>query len=557
MLHPNIKDNRNKQMIIIKSKYYQRLSLLLGLILFHFIPLKVEAQTSKVKIDRDSIFIGEQIIYTLEVETSPDDIVTFPEGQTFVPLEAVEASEIDTLQIEPKLKLLREYYLTQFDSGHYTIPPQFIQLKDGNIITDSLRLYVRDVEVDTLAQGLYPIKTYIDVKRPFRFPTWIWKLLIGLAIALGIAYLIWRYLQHRKEIKENLPPYEKALKALEELDKAPYMENRNLREYYSIMTDISRRYLEEKVQVRAMEYTTNELISDLLNRKSQDKILIKETTLEDFKKILERADLAKFARVQPDVLTAKKDRQFIKDFTDEVDQGIPEPTEEELKQNQAYQEKIAKRKQFIKLASIAGVIVLLLAGGVTYLGTSKGWDYVKDTYLGNPSKDLLEGKWITSSYGYPPVSITTPDVLVRGNIEMTSEAEQMLKGNETFILGGIFSNFYMVLSTLEFNEQQAFDLETAVDGVYDQLEKKEAYNILTKQEEYTSLDGRKGVKVFGSFAIQNPFTKKDIRKEYQILNFGEGGGFQQITMIYNADDNYADEIVKRILNSIELNKQEE
>jgi hypothetical protein len=515
------------------------------------------AQTSRVSIDRDTIYIGEQIIYTLEVETSPDDLVTFPEGQTFIPLEAVDASPVDTLQIEPKLKLLREYYLTQFDSGSYTLPPQFIQLKEGNLITDSMRVYVRDVVVDTLEQGLYPIKTYIDVKRPFSFPTWVWKWLIGLAILLALAYVIWKYLEHRKEAKEQLPPYEKALKALQELDEAPYIKERNLREYYSILTNISRRYLEDKVEVRAMEYTTNELINELLSRKNEQKILLKDTTLEDFKRILERADLAKFARSQPDVLTAKQDRQFIQQFTDEVNVAIPEPTEEERKKDKAYQEKMAKRKQYIKLGSIVGIIVLLLAGGITYLGSSKGWDYVKDTYLGNPSKDLLEGNWITSIYGYPPVSITTPDVLVRGDIEMSDEAAQMLKGNETFILGGMFGNFYMVLSTLEFNEQQDFDLETAVEGVYDQLEKKEAYNILTKQEEYTSLDGRKGVKVFGSFAIENPFTKKDIRKEYQILNFGEGGGFQQITMIYDAEDKYAIEIVQRVLNSIELNKQEE
>lgn len=539
------------------SSTYQKTTFVVSLFLLFVMGFQVEAQTSRVSTDRDSIYIGEQIIYTLEVETSADDLVTFPEAQTFIPLEAVDASPVDTLQIEPKLKLLREYYLTQFDSGSYTIPPQFIQLKEGNLITDSLRVYVRDVEVDTLAQGLYPIKTYIDVKRPFSFPTWLWKWFLGLAIVIVLAYLIWKFLQHRKEAKEQLPPYEKALKALQELDEAPYIKERNLREYYSILTNISRRYLEDKVEVRAMEYTTKELINELLNRKKEQKILLKDATLDDFKRILERADLAKFARSQPDVLTAKQDRQLIQQFTDEVNEAIPEPTEEELKKDKAYLEKTERRKQYIKVGSIIGVAVLLLAGGITYLGTNKGWDYVKDTYLGNPSKDLLEGNWVTSSYGYPSVSITTPDVLVRGDIEMSSEASQILKGNETFILGGMFSNFYMVLSTLEFIDQQDFDLETAVDGVYDQLEKKEAYNILTKQEEYTSLDGRKGIKVFGSFAIENPFIKKDIRKEYQILNFGEGGGFQQITMIYDAEDKYAIEIVQRILNSIELNKQEE
>lgn len=543
-------------MKIVSSTYYiPTFEVLLFLLLASSLQLK--AQSTKVSIDRDSIVIGEQIIYTLEVETAPDDLVTFPEGQTFIPLEAVEASDIDTLQIEPKLKLLREYYLTQFDSGSYTIPPQFIQLKNGNLRTDSLRVYVRDVAVDTLEQGLYPVKTYIDVNRPFSFPTWLWKWFMGLAFLLGLAYLIWKYLQHRKEAKLQLPPYEKALKALQDLDDAPYIKERNLREYYSILTNISRRYLEDKVEVRAMEYTTNELINELLIRKNDEKILLKDATLEDFKRILERADLAKFARSQPDVLTAKKDRQFIQQFTDEVNVAIPELTDEERKKDKAYQEKIAKKKQYIKIGSILGIILLLLAGIITYLGTSKGWDYVKDTYLGNPSKELLEGSWVTSSYGFPSVSITTPNVLVRGNVEMSDEAAQMLKGNETFMLGGIFSNFYMVLSTLEFNEEQDFDLETAVDGVYNQLEKKEAYNILTKKEEYTSLDGRKGAKVFGSFAIKNPFTMKDIRKEYQILNFGEGGGFQQITMIYDAEDTYAVEIVQRILNSIELNKQEE
>jgi len=110
----------------------------------------------------------------------------------------------------------------------------------------------------------------------------------------------------------------------------------------------------------------------------------------------------------------------------------------------------------------------------------------------------------------------------------------------------------MVLSTLEFKEEMEFDLATAVDGIYANLESKGAYNILSKDDEYQTLDGVKGVRVSGSFAIENPFTKNDIKKEYQILNFGEMGGYQQITMIYDAENQYAEEIIQRILNSIEL-----
>lgn len=510
------------------------------------------AQTVKARVDKDSILIGEQIKYTIEVDTEQDDVVTFPEGQTFVPLEAVEAFPVDTLQLQPRLKLLREYALTQFDSGHYTIPQQFILLKNGQALTDSIQVVVNDVVVDTTKQQLYPIKDYIPVERPFSFPTWLWKWLLALLILVGLVYVVIRLWQRKKEQQKQLPPYEQALKALEELDSANYIEERNLREYYSKLTLISRRYLEDKVEVRAMEYTTNELVTDLQMRKDAQKINLQQKTIDDFKAILERADLAKFARSQPDVITAKEDRKFIGSFTEEVNTALPEPSEEELQKNQAYLEKAALRKRRLQWIT-AGVAVLLAIAIVTsYLIATKGFDYVKDQVFGDPSKELLEGNWYTSSYGYPPVSITTPGILIRGDVEMTEEAKQMLVGNETFILGGIFGNFHIVLSTLEFQQEMEFDLETAVEGIYANLEKKGAYNILTKQDEYETLDGIKGVRVAGSFAIENPITKNDIKKEYQILNFGEMGGYQQITMIYEAENPYAEEIVQRILNSIEL-----
>lgn len=526
----------------------------IGMLLFVVLVFQqyCNAQTATANIDRDTIRIGEQIKYRIEVDTEQDDVVTFPEGQTFVPMEVVEASSIDTLQVEPRLKLIREYALTQFDSGHYTIPQQFILLKNGQALTDSIKVVVKDVVVDTTKQQLYPIKDYIAVNKPFSIPSWLWKWLLAILIIVVLVYLIFRLWQHKKEQKQQLPPYEQALKALQELDSSSFIEERNLREYYSMLTFISRRYLEDKVEVRAMEYTTSELIADLQMRKDAQKINLQQKTIDDFKAILERADLAKFARSQPDVITAKEDRKFIGSFTDEVNTALPEPTEEELQKNQEYLEKVAKRKQRIKWITASAVVVLLVAAVVSYLVATKGFDYVKDNVFGNPSKELLEGNWYTSKYGYPSVSITTPEILVRGDVEMAEEAKQMLVGNETFQYGGIFGNFFIVLSTLEFQQEMEFDLETAVEGIYENLEKKGAYNILTKQDEYETLDGVKGIRVSGSFAIENPITKNDIKKEYQILNFGEMGGYQQITMIYDAEDLYADEIVKRILNSIEL-----
>jgi len=47
-------------------------------------------------IDSTKIKIGEQITYNIQVEADTTDLVIFPEGQTFSPLEMIESYEIDT-----------------------------------------------------------------------------------------------------------------------------------------------------------------------------------------------------------------------------------------------------------------------------------------------------------------------------------------------------------------------------------------------------------------------------------------------------------------------------
>ena len=57
-----------------------------------------------------------------------------------------------------------------------------------------------------------------------------------------------------------LPPYDRAKLALKKLDESQYLENENLKDYYSDLTLIIRKYLDEKVYDRALESTTDELI---------------------------------------------------------------------------------------------------------------------------------------------------------------------------------------------------------------------------------------------------------------------------------------------------------
>ncbi|MFD1094638.1 DUF4381 domain-containing protein [Salegentibacter chungangensis] len=521
--------------------------------LISFFSIQTSAQQANVaaSIDSAQIKIGEQIKYSVQVETDSANLVVFPEN-SFTPMEVVESFKPDTTRVQDKFRLLKEYSLTKFDSGKYVIPQQRILVAGKEFLTDSMLVEVATVVVDTTRQKMYPIKASVDIPPKFGIPLWVWYLLAALLILGLVLFFIYRR-KKKAETKKELPPYEQAMQELAKLDNSPLLQQREIKEYYSQLTSSVRRYLDRKVYDRALESTTSELIDYLELNREAGKIKLDQGTIDNLKKILQRADLAKFANSRPDVITAKEDRSKVEHIINDVKASTPEPSEEELLKDEEYRkERLQRRRQRRVIAgAVGGVLILVIA--VSILAATKGFTYVKDTFLGHPTKELLEGEWIRSEYGTPPVTITTPEVLKRGELPLSESAKKAMLGRETFMYGSLISNFYTVLNTVKFgNQQQDFDLEKAVDGIYEYLEKQGARNIIMKQEDFTTVNGAKGIKVFGTLEIENPVTKRPVQNEYMILNFAENGGFEQITVIYDVGDVYAEEIAGRIINSVEL-----
>ncbi|MDY8138761.1 DUF4381 domain-containing protein [Aquimarina sp. 2201CG5-10] len=510
------------------------------------------AQVSS-SIDSTSILIGEEIRYKMLVEADSTELVIFPEGQTFTPLEVIESYKTDTTKNGNRFSLIKEYALTQFDSGSYTIPRQKIAIGDKVFYTDSISVEVRDVLVDTTKQKMYEIKPLVDVDASFfNWKSNIWWILILLLITGAIIFLAFRR-KKRKEAKEQeLPPYERAMLALRQIDESHLLEQDSHKEYYSLLSDTARKYIDEEVYDHAMESTTDELIARLDEEIKSGALNLDKHTIEELKSVLKTADMAKFAKSRPDVGTAKADRNVIERVINETKEAIPEPTEEELLADEEYRRTIAekKRRKKIIFGSIAGVGVVIIT--LVIFIAIKGFDLVKDTLLGHPTKELAETEWISSGYGSPPVTISTPKVLIRNNFKLTEEQKQILKGNETFTYGSILGNFYVVVSTMSYQQQNQVDLEKAVEGVVGYLESNGAKNITLKNEEYQTLGGAKGIKVFGNLDITNQVQQKTSKNEYVMLNFAEKGGFQQITVIYDIEDRYAKDVAQRIINSVEL-----
>ena len=104
------------------SKKCKFLALLFISAFFFLFGIKAFAQEVEAAVDTTQIKIGEQITYQIAVEANASDLVVFPEGQTFSPLEMIESYAVDTSRIEDRYKLLKEYALSLIHISEPTRP---------------------------------------------------------------------------------------------------------------------------------------------------------------------------------------------------------------------------------------------------------------------------------------------------------------------------------------------------------------------------------------------------------------------------------------------------
>ncbi|WP_347923424.1 hypothetical protein [Pontimicrobium sp. SW4] len=563
--------NYKLENIDFKAKKYRTIVLSFCFALFSIVSF---AQKISSSIDSTTIKIGQELIFSIEVEVDTSSLVVFPEGQTFLPLEMIESYKVDATKLGDRFKLIKKYGLTQFDSGTYTIPRQKILIGDYEAFTDSLKVEVRTIEVDTTLQPLYSIKPIIEVdKSPSKW--WLYLLIIILSLAL-VAFLLYWFIWREKPLTEEekvalLPPYERAKLALLELDKSGYLQNEEIKEYYSELTGIIRKYLDEKVYDHALESTTEELINRLYLLKDGNQIDLSKEDIKNIDTILRRADLVKFAKSKPDKELAIMDRNTIDMEIDHVKESLPEPTEEELLADLKYQEELEENRRKRKVViTIVASIALLIA---TYIGFGMyfGFKYVKDTIFGDSSLELLEEKdWVTSEYGAPGVIITTPKVLER----KSNNLPEHLKGQmqvAAFGYGNANTNFDIAVISTKMasteppggeeqgdskEDENKIDLRQVAEAHLKNFENRGAKNIITKSEQFITPNGQEGIKTFGTADFVTEKGSEE-RGNYVILGFTTQNLLQEVILVWKKDDVYADQIMERILNSIELIKIED
>jgi hypothetical protein len=541
------------------TKAFSGMHTLWGVVCMLFCTLSF-AQKVEAVADSTNIKIGEEIKFSLMVEVDTAAMVVFPEGNNiFAPLELLEAYKTDTVRKDAKYSLIKKYGLTQFDSGKYYIPKQIVLINKKPFITDSIPVTVANVVVDTLTQPMFDIKKITAVDKGSG-TWWIYVLIVLGLMALFAAYFYFFVFQlkekKKKKKKAEIPPYDRALLQLKELDNSTLLLKSEYKSYYSELTNIVRQYIEEEVRIDALESTTAELITKIEAQKDAGYLDLKDDTIKNLKNVLQTADLVKFAKSKPDDSVVKADRNLVEHIVVETKEAIPEISEEELKKDEEYQlrllEEQRKKQRFRN--TVIGVVAMIIAfGGLIGYATLQ---YVKEnTYIGHSMGDLLEDEWFTNRYGAAGFTISTPQVLKRITPLKTNDSISKLPAyTDVFMYQSHLAPFSIAFGVTTFTEKPEITLDDIAEQILKKFEEDGATELIVKYDEYESPTGIEGLKMFGSGTFvdeESPFGGTQDRA-YESYIFEEGRGIQILTMLYAEDDEDGKTLVDRILSSITL-----
>lgn len=277
-----------------------------------------------MQVDTTNIRIGEQILYQITVDKAEN--VQFPKLKldSLKKVEVVEELKIDTTET----KYIKKYLLTSFDSGSYVIPKQQVFINNKKYSIDSLLINVATVKVDTLKQGLFPLKAV--KKQPIifdDFKNYVWIVLGILALVIAIVlYFVFRKKKESIPIEERIPPYELAMQRLNQLDAKQLYQNDKVKLYYSELTGIVRTYIERELHIPALESTTDELIETITDFNKISTLDLPKETIKNLQNLLKEADLVKFAKSKPVAIEIEEHRN---DTENIINNLKPKPVAEE------------------------------------------------------------------------------------------------------------------------------------------------------------------------------------------------------------------------------------
>lgn len=237
-------------------------------------------------------------------------------GSEFGGLDILDAAIDSTQMADGRTSVNYTYTYQAFNPGPQTIPPlTYFAIVDGEIDsvkTDPLIIKVMAVDVDSLATIHFdtPVMTterhwvdYIpDVVADY---WWVWLIVV---LVVAAALIVWWLIVKKGRLnrvarifrKPVEPPYDMAIRRLDEIRGQRLALSGNDKHYFTELTDVLRTYLNGRFGIYAMEMTTKQILAAMAANPETAPFC------ESIAPVLALADSVKFAKLSttPDENTA-------------------------------------------------------------------------------------------------------------------------------------------------------------------------------------------------------------------------------------------------------------
>lgn len=266
---------------------------------------KLSAQQTliDVSIDSAAILIGEQTVLHLTVTTDNGKNVLIPisNDTLMTGVEVLHLYKADSTVIENnRLLIKQDILITSFDSSLYLLPPFKVIDRTDTIYSNQVALKVSTIPVKSDKP-----EEFNDIKETWTPPFVLadyYDIIYGILFACFLICLIGYILQrirNRQSIipfrkpEPKLPPYEMAIRELDEIKHQKLWQQGRNKEYYTLLTDTLRKYIVDRFGINAMEMTSGEIL-EFIHSESEAK-----SVYDSLKQILELSDFVKFAKLHP------------------------------------------------------------------------------------------------------------------------------------------------------------------------------------------------------------------------------------------------------------------
>ena len=278
-------------------------------------------------IDADTITVGDQATLHITIEGIGGKRIALPTLEELGKgtVEALE-NEFDTLRDDNgKAKSIEQRVtVTSFETGLQTIDNIVVRIEDGGKVgalspAEQPSLFViYAADADTVKCETKADDDYIS--EPYTFweiARWVVYAIVLAAVVFAVVWI----LKRRKENKPILvlpgakpvPADRKALNELETLRRKELWQKGRIKKYYTDMTDIIRRFLRNMYGISAAEMTTRQTLAafhGISDWSEESESLLRQ--------LLQKADMVKFAKMQPEAYEHDQAMQNAVDFVRKV-----------------------------------------------------------------------------------------------------------------------------------------------------------------------------------------------------------------------------------------------